>query len=504
MTQPIATNDGEGAVPERRRRARPHSGPIPVFRAPLPWRRATLVAAPLGMLAADLAALATAAGLVSAVRTALIGPMALPFALVPMALVWMAIRYHRRLYPAYGFAGPERLRRGAISSLTALLVHSTLLFAFQITTTSRLMALGIWLVVIPLSWAARALVRRALLQARLWGYPVAVVGSGDKERQAIRAMRAHCTLGLIPVAAFDDRPELHGTLLDGVPVLGPISAASRWRPPYPVRHLMLALPRGEFDGRGVVSLARRFSRRFPTVLLFPDLYGLSNLWVRTRPVGSYLALEIRHDRFARENLLVKRALDLAIGLPAFLVALPAIAVAALLVKLRSPGPAFYAQVREGLDGQPVKVWKIRTMVPDAERRLEEHLAADPAAREEWDRTMKLVRDPRIIPGVGRFLRRSSIDELPQLWSVLVGSLSLVGPRPFPDYHLARFGREFRELRRQVPPGVTGLTQVDHRSDSDLGMQEVADTYYINNWSIWLDLWILLRTVGTVLSGRGAC
>jgi lipopolysaccharide/colanic/teichoic acid biosynthesis glycosyltransferase len=200
---------------------------------------------------------------------------------------------------------------------------------------------------------------------------------------------------------------------------------------------------------------------------------------------------------------VKRAFDLALTVPVMLVAGPVIGIAALLVKIFSPGPAFFTQEREGEGGQVVRVYKIRTMVPNAEQRLAEYLRDDEEARFEWERFLKLRNDPRIIPVVGKVFRRFSIDELPQLWHVLTGEMSLVGPRIFALWHVARFPAEFRELRRQVPPGMTGLWQVAHRNSGDLKIQEIVDSYYIHNWSVWMDLWILFRTVRIVLTGKGA-
>ena len=225
--------------------------------------------------------------------------------------------------------------------------------------------------------------------------------------------------------------------------------------------------------------------------------------VEVRNLGTMIGIGYSDGLLRRGNRALKRALDLSLGAAGAVVASPAIALLALAVKIASRGPAFLIHEREGLGGRPIRFRKLRTMFLDAEQRLSDHLERDPEARLEWERSFKLRDDPRVVPVVGTFLRRFSLDELPQLFSVAGGEMSLVGPRPFPDYHLRRFGASFRELRRQVRPGLTGLWQVTVRSSGSIVDHEVYDSYYIRNWSVWLDLYIVARTVGAVITGRGA-
>lgn len=142
------------------------------------------------------------------------------------------------------------------------------------------------------------------------------------------------------------------------------------------------------------------------------------------------------------------------------------------------------------------------MYPDAEKRLTEYLAQNPEARSEWERYCKLKNDPRVLPGIGRFLRRTSLDELPQLWNVLKGEMSLVGPRPVTQEELPKYG-ESLDLYLRVRPGLTGLWQVSGRNEVPYERRVALDRYYVQNWSVWLDLYILGRTVLAVLGRRGA-
>jgi lipopolysaccharide/colanic/teichoic acid biosynthesis glycosyltransferase len=225
--------------------------------------------------------------------------------------------------------------------------------------------------------------------------------------------------------------------------------------------------------------------------------------VKVRNLGGVLGIEFSNELLRRPNQLIKRSLDIILGIAGLMIALPIVALCASLIRLVSHGPVFFRQQREGLGGRKFKVWKLRTMYVDAEARLTELLKRDPELRRQWQRNAKLPRDPRLIPMVGTLLRRLSLDELPQLWNVIVGDMSLVGPRPFPDYHLAMLSPDFKNIRSAVRPGLTGLWQVMVRSNGRLEEQERFDTYYIRNWSVWLDLYIIGKTFSAVVLARGA-
>ncbi len=199
----------------------------------------------------------------------------------------------------------------------------------------------------------------------------------------------------------------------------------------------------------------------------------------------------------------KRAIDLAMAVACGIILSPVLVAIAVAIKCVSRGPVLYSQLRLGHDGIPFRMWKFRTMVTDAERRLENYLSHNPTLYEEWTTGFKLREDPRVIPWIGRALRKSSLDELPQLWNVLVGDMSLVGPRPLPPYHLDQFEEDFRRLRGTMPPGITGQWQVCSRNYGAPEMFRKWDSYYVQNWSIWLDLQILSRTPWAVVSGKGA-
>jgi Undecaprenyl-phosphate galactose phosphotransferase WbaP len=200
--------------------------------------------------------------------------------------------------------------------------------------------------------------------------------------------------------------------------------------------------------------------------------------------------------------LLKDVMDLSIVIIGGLLSLPLIALIALLIKISSPGPVIYGQQRIGFRGSRFRAWKFRTMVRDADKVLDKYLAANPRLREEWEKNHKLQNDPRVTTKIGRWLRRTSLDELPQLWNVLLGEMSLVGPRPIVKAEISKYGESF-DLYTKVLPGITGLWQISGRNNTTYAERVRLDSYYVRNWSPWMDLYILARTFKVVLRGEGA-
>jgi Undecaprenyl-phosphate galactose phosphotransferase WbaP len=235
--------------------------------------------------------------------------------------------------------------------------------------------------------------------------------------------------------------------------------------------------------------------------VIPDLFSVAHFGAPTHNLGGVLGIEVRRQLLLTGPRVAKRAMDIALTSVGGLLMLPIVAVIGLLIKLDSAGPIFYQQKRLGQDGVRFVAYKFRTMYGDGERRLQEVLDRDELLRAEYEEFHKLTIDPRVTR-FGRFLRKYSLDELPQVWSVLVGDMSLVGPRPYLEREIPEMaGREAIVLR--VKPGITGIWQVTERNASSFDQRVQLDVDYVRSWSPWLDLYVLARTVPVVFGGTGS-
>ncbi|HTB10567.1 MAG TPA: exopolysaccharide biosynthesis polyprenyl glycosylphosphotransferase [Bryobacteraceae bacterium] len=458
---------------------------------------------PWAILASDVVALEAALGLGLGVRrmlapwfTASIG-VEQYFAVAVGILLLPIVYYQLGIYPGYLLGPVERLRRRTLATLAVFggLVAWDNIVARGVLSRGVLLATFLFALVLPP--LAESLVRKALAARKRWGIPVVMIGAGSTGRLVVRTLRNEPQLGLVPIAFLDNRPDAWNQMIENVPVAGPLGLAQDFESRAEAAIVALA----DLDRDDVTGLLQELN--FPRVIVIPQFTGVASLWVTARDVGGCLGLEIKKNLLMPRNLQLKRMMDRAVAIPLFLMSIPVMAAAAVWIKTISRGPVFHCQLREGVDGRRIAVWKLRTMRVNSESLLESWFQEHPEDRVEWARYFKLRHDPRVLPWIGTALRRTSLDELPQLWSVLKGEMSLVGPRPFPDYHLEQFPTDFRALRRRVLPGLTGMWQVSARSEGDVHVQEALDTYYIRNWSPWLDLYILARTVSAVIMARGA-
>lgn len=345
-----------------------------------------------------------------------------------------------------------------------------------------------------------------LVRSGMFRAPAAILGTGASSRALARLLLNHPGCGLRPIGFIDDgtrfdddgdelapRQNFHDASA-GLPILGTLDG---WRAAGSAEVIMV--PGCDYLPRNTAALYRLGARQ---VLVVTGLGEFPTFGLQVRNSDCFVAMELNGQSNDYSSGL-KRGIDLVVGVGLLLLVAPVIGLLALAIKLVDPGPAFYGQWRVGCNGRPIRVLKLRTMYADAEQRLEHVLASDPALREHWQRYFKLLQDPRILPYVGSLMRRTSLDELPQFWNVIRGDMSLVGPRPFPAYHLDAFDPEFRALRQAVPPGLTGLWQISSRSNGDLDVQRAEDCFYIKNRSLWLDLYILIATPPAVIGAMGA-
>ena len=272
---------------------------------------------------------------------------------------------------------------------------------------------------------SRATVRMLGAKARWWGYPVVIVGEGRAARRYVRTLHQWPDLGLRPLLLLDDTAS--PSFFEGVPVLPGAAYAPLVARHFGVRYGVVVL--GDDDGAERLQKTAQWARSFKRILVVSGASVWPDLWSADHTSRGIPAYVVRHARDRWAGRIAKRGLDLVVTLLAILLLSPLFLVCSLLVKLGSPGPAFYRQARLGRNGRPFWVLKFRSMYVDAEEKLQEVLGESAALRSEYETFRKLRRDPRITP-VGRFLRRYSIDELPQLLNVLFGEMSLVGPRAY--------------------------------------------------------------------------
>lgn len=420
---------------------------------------------------------------------------------VPNVVVWVGLRALLGLYPGYGLDRVEELRRQTYAVLATAAITALFAVALQVgDSLSRLQLVVAFASLLLLAPLLQYLAKRTISKAGVWGKPVMVFGSGEIGERFTRLLREEWELGYCPVAVFDYRLLSAGNSSEARLYEENLQDAAGLARKRGVDTVIFAMPHTRREQ--LADLVTWASVHFRHVLVIPNLGGVTNSAVVARNLEGTFAVEIKHNLLNPWALRTKRAMDLVATMIGGALIFPLILLLTLLVYLESPGRSiFYRDWRMGRDGQLFSCIKFRTMVPDAEDLLWRMLEEDPGLREEYSKYHKLRDDPRVTR-VGRFLRKTSLDELPQLWNVLRGEMSLVGPRPYLDRESKNVGVAQSEILR-VPPGITGPWQVAGRNHTSFDERVQMDAYYVRDWSVWLDLVLLIRTVKGVFLGRGA-
>ena len=346
----------------------------------------------------------------------------------------------------------------------------------------------------------RYALKNFLQSKQLLQTPVIIIGAGKTAELLVKTLRKDPGMGYKIIGLLEDHKVQSG-ILDDYPVLGGFADAERVIQETGVKRVFVAAP-----GLGDNALGMLIYRIQPLVEnmgLITNLVGVPTGTVEVESIFSekLLILRLKNNLARPFNRCIKTILDYVLTIIGTILISPVLLFIAAWIYHDSPGKVIFKHVRIGKNGKPFPCYKFRTMVTNSREILEDLLAKDPAARAEWERDFKLKNDPRITKS-GAFLRKTSLDELPQLFNVLLGEMSLVGPRPIIQKELARYG-EFVDDYLMVKPGITGMWQVNGRSDTTYDERVQMDSWYVRNWSVWLDFMLLFRTIKAVLAGKGA-
>ena len=421
-----------------------------------------------------------------------------PFSLLFTALMLLAFQMDRVYQQWRGCRWLDQVYRIINAAAKSVVVIMAVTFVFRPLQYSRLLLIEAGLIAAILLALSRLAENNILgwLRARGVGVSrVIIVGAGEIGRTVMRAIVAQPELGYQIVGFVDDNPEKGQTDIGRFKALGSLRNLSRLIEAESVDEVVVTLP--WMYHRKIMSIVRECERRQVSARIVPDLFQMSLSRVDVDDLGGVPLIGVREVGFGRESLLIKRGVDVVGAVTMLVLGAPLLGLIALAIRLGSPGPTVFRQTRVGAGGKRFEMFKFRSMREGAEAELEQLLDLN-----EADGQFFKIRDDPRLTRMGRFLRRTSLDELPQLWNVLRGEMSLVGPRPPVPAEVSRY-MEWHKRRLDVRPGMTGLWQVSGRSLLSFDETVLLDIYYIENWSLWLDFKILLRTIPTVLFGAGA-
>ncbi len=422
----------------------------------------------------------------------------IPLALVLTVLTVAVLRYEGYYAVARGRSYLDEIYAILNATTTAILLVMAFTFFIRPLVFSRALYVYAALLVAIFLSLFRVLQRFAFMHLRQSGIGVdrvLIVGAGELGRTLMRNIVAQPDLAYQVVGFVDDDPARGSTEIGRFKALGGIGRLPGLLHDLQIDEVIVTLPWTAREK--IISIIELCQSYGITAKVVPDLFQLSLSNVAVDDVGGVPLLGVRQAKMSLFDSAIKRAMDLVVGMLLLIVSAPIMLVIAILIRIDSPGPVIFSQKRVGRGGRMFYAYKFRSMRVGAE---DERVQLD-QLNEAKGPIFKIRNDPRRTR-LGRFIRRMSLDELPQLFNILRGDLSLVGPRaPLPN-EVEQY-QDWHRRRLEVPQGVTGLSQVSGRSELTFDEMVMLDIYYIENWTPWLDLWIIIKTVPTVLLARGA-
>lgn len=395
----------------------------------------------------------------------------------------------------------EKIQRIFGSISIGVIVAIVLMYTGHVTNhVSRIFVGFSYVLVLFFVGVFRYITEWILVHFNLLNIPILLVGAGKTADLVYHSLQ-HMPVNYYKIIGYvDDNPK-SDIVAQLFPCLGGFKDVEKIVHEKNVQQVLICAP--GLEPKQLVSMISKLQLLVKQVSFVPELFGIptSNISVRGLMEEEAVIIRVQNNLAKRTNRIAKRIFDIIITVLGGVIILPVIAVIAALIYADSPGPIVFAHRRVGQGGKEFSCYKFRSMISNAQEELSAYLKDNPEAREEWERDFKLKDDPRITK-IGRFLRKTSLDELPQLWNVLIGDMSLVGPRPIVKDEIAKYGTYINDFYL-VPPGITGVWQVSGRSDTTYKERVHMDSWYVHNWSVWIDIVYLIKTVLIVVKGKGA-
>lgn len=328
---------------------------------------------------------------------------------------------------------------------------------------------------------------------------VLIIGVTENTPLIIKNLRSDLLYSYNIIGIIDDNNK--GRYIEGFKVHGSINNIHRYIKYLKVTDIFIDLPEDYFIQSQ--DLVNSLQRSVDRIFLVPNIYGIPVMGLEMHYFlnQQFFILEIKNNLNNFVNKAVKNILDVLLSIVLIVIFFIPMIIISILIKLDSEGPIFFTQMRVGKDGKLFKIYKFRTMYINADKILEDHIKKNPNLLEELNKYWKIKDDPRVTR-VGKFLRKTSLDELPQLFNVLKGDMSLIGPRPYLPEEIEKVGN-LKNLILEVKPGITGLWQVSGRNEVDYKYRSNIDAWYVRNWELWLDIIILIKTIIIVIKREGA-